>query len=215
MYKPFFPNIPFAWAFLVLLGAVLIVAAYVDWKRTTIPKWLTLSLLGLGVAVGVLRGAWLGGQGEKLWLLPTDSVLLGALDGFLFALIGCVSGFFMIFVLWLMGTCGGGDVKLFAALGSWVGPVYTVFVLAGSLVVLFLEILVKLVTVGFSFKAIRKEQAKRQKGEKVKPGQFRVTYSLPVAVATVLVLLWFFRVELGLAQPGSPQNTNKVQAHVR
>src|SRR5438270_8400 len=63
-------------------------------------------------------------------------ILSGALDGLLFALAGFGLGFALFFVLWVLGACGGGDVKLFAALGAWVGPALAVGVLAGTVVVL-------------------------------------------------------------------------------
>lgn len=214
MYKPFFPSIEFAWGFLIFLGAVLALAAYVDWRKTVIPKWLTLGMLGLGVLASVVRGAWLGALGQKLWLFEQTGLFLGVLDGFFFALLGCVCGFLMLFLLWLFGTCGGGDVKLFAALGAWVGPVYAIFVLAASMIVLIVELGLKVATVGFSKKKLYGETGK--KSGKAVPGSWRITYSLPVAIATVVVILWFFRVELGLAQPApTPLNSDKVQANGR
>src|SRR5262249_26793160 len=159
-------------------------------------------LLAAGVVVSTVRGALLASQEEKLWLFSTGSAWLGGLDGFLFALVGFATGFAVIFFLWVMGTCGGGDVKLFAALGAWRGPAYALCVLFGSLAVLFVEVIVKLLAVGSSPKAQRKLAAKNrpQPGSPPPREKWRITYSLPVAVATVLVLLWVFRVELRLAE---------------
>ncbi len=46
---------------------------------------------------------------------------MGALDGFLFALVGSLVGFAFFAILFALGTCGGGDVKLFTAIGAWLG----------------------------------------------------------------------------------------------
>src|SRR5262245_32194210 len=155
MYKAFFPDVAFAWAYCALLISILALAAVVDFRRMVIPKAITLSLLGLGVCLSIVRGSWLGSHGEKVWLLPSG-MWLGALDGFLFALAGFVVSFLIIFVLWVLNTCGGGDVKLFAALGVWLGPTYGFYVLAVSLVVLAIVVVVKVLALGVSRRTIRK-----------------------------------------------------------
>lgn len=219
MFK-FFPNPEFAWVFLASLVAILAVCAYVDWQRMVIPKWLTLPLLALGVVATLVRSAWLGAQGDPLWFrLPTGNVFLGLLDGLLFALVGFLVGFGMIFLMWILGTCGGGDVKLFAALGAWLGPLYSIYILAASLVVLFVEVVIKLVALGFSGKNLLKmaqaNRAKMKKKDAAPPKEkWRITYSLPVAVATLAVLLWVFRAELRLAPPKADPN-GSTQAHAR
>lgn len=216
MYN-YFPNVGFAWAFLTVLVLILSLAAYIDWRSMTIPKWLTIPLFGLGILVSIVRGAWLGFDEAPLYFLPGSGLLLGGLDGLLFALVGSVVGFGMLFLMWILGTCGGGDVKLFAALGTWLGPVVPIFILAGSLVVLFVQVIFKLVSMGFSGKNFLKmAKANRPTGEQEppKPGKLRITYSFPVAVATLVVLLWFFRVDLRLAAP-KPAPNESTQAHVR
>jgi prepilin signal peptidase PulO-like enzyme (type II secretory pathway) len=62
MYKPFFPNPAFAWAFCAALVALLAVAAYADFRSMKIPKAVTIPLFALGVLAGVARGAWLATQ---------------------------------------------------------------------------------------------------------------------------------------------------------
>lgn len=46
---------------------------------------------------------------------------MGVMAGFLFALVGFVLGLILFMVFWQIGICGGGDVKLFAAVASWLG----------------------------------------------------------------------------------------------
>ncbi len=136
----FFPNLSFGWTFYGVLIAFLVIAAYIDARRMIIPKWVSLSILTLGVIFNLARGAWLGDQGIKVWLFEPNGLWLGAVDGFLFALVGFLAGFAIFFVMWILGVCGGGDLKLFAALSAWVGvgPQYLLFwILALSTVILF------------------------------------------------------------------------------
>lgn len=85
----------------LLLSAILLTAAYSDLRRNRIPNW--LSLLGLVVGVG-LQVAANGAQG----LL---SGALGALVG-----LACFAPFYLVRAM------GAGDVKLLAAVGSFMGP---------------------------------------------------------------------------------------------
>src|SRR4051794_6047742 len=133
MTHPFFPSSEFGWCFLAVLIAVLGCAAYQDFRFAIIPKWLTLPLLALGVIANMIRGAWLAYDGGFIWLDTDGSVFLGVLDGLLFALVGFIVGFGLLLVMWILGTCGGGDVKLFAGIGAWTGPIYVIFVLVGSM----------------------------------------------------------------------------------
>src|SRR5262249_7335540 len=137
MYKPFFPDPAFGWTFIALLMALLSVAVYTDWRTMIVPKKLTLTMLPLGLAFNTLRGAWLGASGLDVWQLGVRGGLVGGLDGLLFALPGFAVGFGLFFLLWVLGTCGGGDVKLFAALGAWVGPYLCVWVLAWTVGIVF------------------------------------------------------------------------------
>jgi prepilin peptidase CpaA len=134
MYAAFFPDPIFGWVFCAVLLALLTAAAYIDLRALIIPKPLTLTLLGLGLLANLVRGAWLGGTGASVWLLGVKGGWLGAVDGLLFALAGFGLGFAIFFVLWVMGACGGGDLKLFAALAAWLGPGLSILVLIATLV---------------------------------------------------------------------------------
>jgi hypothetical protein len=77
-------------------------------------------------------------------------------------------------------------------------------------------VVIKLVSLGFTGKNFKKmAQANRAKEDGMaRPGKWRITYSFPVAVATLCVLLWVFRTDLGLAPPlASPDE--RTQAHAR
>lgn len=83
---------------LLLLG----LATAMDVHGRRIPNWLTIGLAFGGIA-----------QSMAGWGLvpPTQSLL------------GLVVGFMALFLLFAIGAVGGGDVKLMAAVGAWVGPI--------------------------------------------------------------------------------------------
>src|SRR5262249_33664807 len=71
--------------------------------------------------MNAIRSGWLAAENKPLWLFETDAVWLGAVDGFLFALIAFLAVFAAMFGLWVLGLVGGGDVKLLAATAAWLG----------------------------------------------------------------------------------------------
>src|SRR5690606_1381910 len=83
---------------------VSLIASVMDARTGRIPNWLTLPAAALGVALGAIRG---GGSG-----------VIASLIGLLVAAV----------IPWALHRAtrgraiGGGDVKLFAALGALVGP---------------------------------------------------------------------------------------------
>lgn len=89
---------------------VLAVATFTDLRSRRIPNWLALPFLLAGIAVSPWRPDWHpNGQGFGWHGLGQSFAGLGLgllIYGFLF---------------WL-GGMGGGDVKLCAALGAWIGP---------------------------------------------------------------------------------------------
>src|SRR5208283_4704741 len=109
VHPPFPDSAGFAWTYYLVLVALLLVAAYSDMRRMIVPKSLTLPTLALGLLFNVVRGAWLGAAGaEPVWILGQHGAWIGALDGLLYALAGLAIGFGLFFVMWILGTCGGG-----------------------------------------------------------------------------------------------------------
>jgi prepilin peptidase CpaA len=83
-----------------LIGT-LAIAALIDAQQRRIPNWLTFGLL-------------LGGLGKAL--------AFGGAGSFESALLGMLAGAAMPLVLYAISALGGGDVKLLAAIGAWMGP---------------------------------------------------------------------------------------------
>jgi prepilin signal peptidase PulO-like enzyme (type II secretory pathway) len=183
------------------LVGILLVASYFDLRYLTIPKQLCVIACGLGLAANLARGLWLG--------IETDQVTYGLLvEGLLFSLLGFATGFVIFFALWILGLCGGGDVKLFTAVATWLGMRYTFWLWIASIlaVVIFAwtRLLLHTLIAGVSssrrsFSAKANPDNNDAKG--AAPGKSRrrlVPFSLPLAIAAVVVLLWFFRAELHL-----------------
>jgi len=102
------------WLSWTVLALVLIAAAICDLRRGSVYNWLTYPAvvvgLALGVAAGVAEGSWR--------------------EGFFNHSLGFGFGFGVLFVAYLLGGMGGGDVKLMAAVGAflgWPGALHAVF----------------------------------------------------------------------------------------
>lgn len=88
--------------YMVSLGAlllVLVVSVYTELKDNRIPNWVTLPAVGVGLLAGYA---------------PGGITLAASVQGFLI-------GFLFLFVFYMFGGMGGGDVKLMGALGALMG----------------------------------------------------------------------------------------------
>jgi len=203
--REFFPDPVFGWAYCIGLGALTCVAAYTDTKTARIPNRLNLAILFIGFVANVARSAWMGAEDKPLWVFDTGSVWLGLIDGILFALLGFIIAFGFMVAFWIFGLCGGGDVKLLSAIAIWLGlSPNLLFVWLASLVVLFVWTVLRIFSRGMSPRRIKKTVDSLKKQDRSAPAPnpknpVRVTYSLPIAVATITVLLWVYRYELLLA----------------
>lgn len=241
MAQTFFPDTAFAWAFCIGLFLLTCVAAWTDTRRAKIPNRLTVAILVLGVVVNAARAGWRGAENLPLSYLDTGSVWLGVLDGILFSLLGFVVVFAVMFGFWVLNACGGGDVKLLSAVAAWVGVWYFLWLWTASIVFLVVWMLARVMAGQKATQRVNlpveSDQADKdnktdgkgapdakgptkyegkKKPQKVQVRQIRVTYSLPFAAATAVVLLWLFRFELQLqppkTQPAQPQGAS---AHAR
>jgi Flp pilus assembly protein protease CpaA len=212
MPKPFFPDaVVLAWAFYVVLVSITLIATYTDLRYLQIPKWLTLPTVALGVLVNIILGALTDGP-RGPFLIGGNGGFLGALDGLLLSLCGFVTGFGLFLLMFVLRTCRGGDVKLFAGVGAWVGPMLCLYLLAGTIIAVVLMSMVRLVwkfaTHGFG-KTFRDytlrgapEKKKGQKANEPKTTRRRLTaYSPAVAMSAAFLLLWFFGPDLHLRAP--------------
>src|SRR5688500_10001584 len=100
----------------VPLFGLLAWAAVVDLRERRIPNWLTLGLLLSGLA-------------------QTWAPVPGPAGSFSQSLLGLLTGFGITFVLFGMGALGGGDVKLVAGVGAWLGPTPVLTVFAAAAVI--------------------------------------------------------------------------------
>jgi prepilin peptidase CpaA len=88
------------WIIAVLMANLALASVY-DLLTRRIPNWLTLP----GTLAGLSLNWWVGGY-----------------DGLLTGFFGLSTGFFLLFFFYLLGGMGGGDVKLLALVGSFLGP---------------------------------------------------------------------------------------------
>jgi prepilin peptidase CpaA len=98
----------------MLALALVLSAAWTDWRTRKIPNWLTVPALLLGFTVQTLIAGWPGAK--------------TSLEGAGLALA-------LLFPLVLLRGLGAGDWKLMGALGAFLGPVLLLFVLLGSVLV--------------------------------------------------------------------------------
>ena len=120
--------------FLVGVGVFTASAAVFDMRSKRIPNKLTLPFFGAGLLYQLAFNG-LGGDFSK-------PGLIGAAAAF-------AAGFGMLWVLWMIGGGGGGDVKLMGALSVWIGFkatvmvlfLSTIFVIAGTIGVMTMGVL--------------------------------------------------------------------------
>src|SRR4051794_10448954 len=96
----------------IVLITLVLAAAWADVKTRHIPNWIPVS----GAVCGMIFQVWHGG-------------LAGVLAG----IAGAALGMAIFLPLYILGGMGAGDVKLFTAVGTLVGPqaLVLVFVLTG------------------------------------------------------------------------------------
>jgi prepilin peptidase CpaA len=128
---------PPAWHILaqyVPLLALVALAAVTDLRSRRIPNWLTATVVLAGLA-----------QTLTPWRVTTP----------LEAFFGVLAGFTITFVLYSIGGRGGGDVKLTAGIGAWLGPETVVIVLLTAAVVSLLSALAQTLITGRLLELLR------------------------------------------------------------
>ncbi len=85
-------------------GTFLAAAFVTDVRSRRIPNLLNLIFILSGLIYQSAAGGW---------------------EGLLFAVKGAGAGFAVLFLLYILGAVGAGDVKLFAGIGAWTGILFT------------------------------------------------------------------------------------------
>lgn len=109
----------------IILLLIMGIAIVSDLRWRTIPNWLTgpSILAGLGF-----------------------HTVMNQFAGFVFSLEGAAVGLGLFVILYVCGWMGAGDVKLFAAVGSFLGPAQTI---SAAIIIALVGGLLALVVLGF------------------------------------------------------------------
>lgn len=173
--------------YLVCVFSLTASTAIFDIKSKRIPNKITLPFFG----AGLLYQLAFNGLGEGI----AKPGLIGAAAAF-------AAGFGMLWVLWMIGGGGGGDVKLMGALSVWIGFKATVIVLFLSTVFVILGtvgVMVMAVSTNGLFRTKEVYLASGRAPNGLPPAAESATqrqsrrimgYAPPVALATWLVVAW-------------------------
>ena len=113
---------------LLVCGLLFVLVLYTDIRDRIIPNTLTIPAIFCGIIFNILVLGWQGGG--------------------IFSAKGMLTGCCLLIIPFILGGMGGGDVKLLAALGSWLGfkAVLNIFLfgsIAGAFIALGLVVLKK------------------------------------------------------------------------
>jgi prepilin peptidase CpaA len=155
----------------LVLAVMLAIAVYVELKERRIPNWLTLSGMALGLLIA--------------WLNHTLAS----------SIVGLLIGFGFLFIFYVFGGVGGGDVKLMGASGALLGfhliqpaLVYTAFIGAFLAVMMLIwrkDFWMRL-AVGFQKLAFWRKDSVT---ELQPPAPIAVPYGMAIALGCLLALL--------------------------
>jgi prepilin peptidase CpaA len=158
---------------LLVLAVLLTVAVYVELREHRIPNCLTLSGMALGLLIAYLHGT------AYFWS----------------SLGGLVIGFGFLFIFYVFGGVGGGDVKLMGAAGALMGadlikPALFYTAVLGA----FLAVLIVIWRKDFWLRLAQGLQRlafwrKRPEGATARPAPVAVPYGLAIAAGCLLALL--------------------------
>ena len=164
----------------------------------------------ISIAVYTLVTAWTDLRSRKIYNVVTVPMWLAGWsyqaafhgwEGVLLGFGGFAVGFGLFFVLWMIGSVGGGDVKLLGALSVWLGAALTLKVVLASLIFVVIGT-VGMIALGFGRRGAAginandvqpaAVPAKDQPESIRRRAQRRVMgFSAPVALATWSVLVLF------------------------
>ncbi|MBQ8671453.1 MAG: prepilin peptidase [Alphaproteobacteria bacterium] len=114
-------HIAFLWILLLLVE--------IDKRFMLLPDVFTVPLLILGFFYAAFQGQWIVTSAPEFLNYAQHSAM-GAVFGYAMPVIASM------FIVWKYPDAfGGGDIKLLAALGAWVGPEIITYILLGSCVI--------------------------------------------------------------------------------
>ena len=160
--------------FVVAVGLYVALAAATDIRMHRIPNYLTVPAAVLGLAYHTLA--------------PTGWGLLASLAGL-------AVGFSLLFIPWLLGGSGMGDVKLLAALGAWLG--WKCLLAAFAVSTIFAAVAALAILTHNSLAGDKPNQGKR--GLSIRQWTSRssnrrrrriLPFAVPVAMSTWSILIW-------------------------
>lgn len=167
----------------VPMMALLTWAAVIDLRVRRIPNWITVSLM-------------LSGFAQSFTWAHTVTPLQ--------ALLGFLTGFGLTLVFFCLRAMGGGDVKLLAGLGAWLGPSATLVMFANVAILGMVFVLVHAACTGrltrlfqnstviaFSLAATADGGASLEQAAdtgQALSSSSRLPYAVPVLLATLLML---------------------------
>ena len=174
----------FTYTLAAMVGLFTAAAAATDIRSQKIPNLLTVPAAILGLVFHVIHG----------FLVPEAYGFGGGIG---FALAGFAVGFVLLLIPALLGGGGMGDIKLLAALGAWLGPMYILFAFGASAVfasmmaisVLIWSALNRGLTTTKETYLIR-GNTDLEEGDAPRPRSRVLPYAVPVALGTWLVLSW-------------------------
>lgn len=161
------------WIFVIAVAIYTAVAAGLDLRMRRIPNYVTVPTALLGLAFHTLvPGGW----------------------GLATAIAGFGTGFAILFLPWLLGGSGMGDVKLLAALGSWLGPTLVLVAFAVSAVLAAL-IALAVMLAGAASPGVHKPEnrpmaSRRHVSAPIKRSKRALPFAVPVALGTWAMLAW-------------------------
>jgi prepilin peptidase CpaA len=155
--------------FAVAVGFFSLTAAWWDCRTHRVPNWLTVPMFLAGWGYQFAFAGW-GGVGE--------------------AALAFALGFGTLFLLWVIGSGGGGDVKLMGALAVWLGLRMTILVMVVSSTLVLVGTVV--LVFGHVVKSVfrRSPEAAAVPAPGTRPRRRVMAYAIPVAFATWAVMVF-------------------------
>jgi prepilin peptidase CpaA len=173
---------------LLLALAVTLTAAVSDWKTGKIPDALTLGML---VAAPIAHGAL---------AYASDGTAMTAIQGASASMLGAIVAGVLPYLVLRAGGMGGGDVKLFLAVGAITGPGFAAHAVTYAMAVALiagLTLIVRRDTIRPTYRNVlallRRPMATRDGAQKATPmpmTTMRMAFSIFVGTCLASAVLW-------------------------